>query len=286
MEDLSTNPVAPEVETTAPEASDEEAGDQLETEAAEGSEQEQDAAEDLEEAEYEGKTYKLPKELKEALLRQADYTRKTQEVAEQRRELEQRQQAIAQQTQFQRQHIQEFAQLHALESQLQQYGQVNWQALEQEDPVRAQSLWRQYSQLKDQYGQVAGSLQQKAHQQALERQQAIAKQVQEANATLSRDIKDWGPQKYKDLMEYAVKEWGFSRAEIESYADPRGFKLLHRVHTLEQALKSKAAAPKQPAPEVKPVTTVGKSAPAAKNPEKMTTDEWMKHRNAQLRKRA
>ena len=34
------------------------------------------------EAEYEGKTYKVPKELKDALLRHQDYTQKTQEVAE------------------------------------------------------------------------------------------------------------------------------------------------------------------------------------------------------------
>ena len=41
--------------------------------------------EDDEEVEYEGKTYKVPKELKGALMKNADYTQKTQEVAEQRK---------------------------------------------------------------------------------------------------------------------------------------------------------------------------------------------------------
>jgi hypothetical protein len=40
------------------------------------------------EVEYDGKTYLLPLELKDALLRQADYTRKAQEVAESRRRLQ------------------------------------------------------------------------------------------------------------------------------------------------------------------------------------------------------
>jgi hypothetical protein len=40
------------------------------------------------EVEYEGKTYCLPPELRDALLRQADYTRKTQEVAQARKALE------------------------------------------------------------------------------------------------------------------------------------------------------------------------------------------------------
>ena len=40
------------------------------------------------EVDYNGKSYCLPPELKDALLRQADYTRKTQELAEGRRALE------------------------------------------------------------------------------------------------------------------------------------------------------------------------------------------------------
>lgn len=39
---------------------------------------------DTEEVEHEGKTYRVPKELKESFLRQSDYTRKTQELAQER----------------------------------------------------------------------------------------------------------------------------------------------------------------------------------------------------------
>ena len=40
------------------------------------------------EVEFEGKTYKVSPEIKDALLRQADYTKKTMEVAEQRKAYE------------------------------------------------------------------------------------------------------------------------------------------------------------------------------------------------------
>ena len=51
----------------------------------------------LAEVEIDGKTYKLPPELKDGFLRQADYTRKTQELAEQRRRMEAEREAAGEQ---------------------------------------------------------------------------------------------------------------------------------------------------------------------------------------------
>lgn len=45
---------------------------------------------ELIEVEYDGKPYKVPSELKDALLRQSDYTKKTMEVAERRKAMEER----------------------------------------------------------------------------------------------------------------------------------------------------------------------------------------------------
>src|SRR5215216_3195421 len=45
-------------------------------------------ADEFEDVDFAGKQYRLPKELKSALMMQADYTRKTQDVAEQRKALE------------------------------------------------------------------------------------------------------------------------------------------------------------------------------------------------------
>jgi hypothetical protein len=59
-----------------------------------------DEDDDGEEVEWEGNQYRLPKGIKDALLRQADYTRKTQEVAETRREAEAAKVAVYQQAQL------------------------------------------------------------------------------------------------------------------------------------------------------------------------------------------
>src|SRR5215475_66105 len=70
------------VEVPAPAEADPAAETLTETEAAED---DNDPAESLEEVEFAGKQYRLPKELKSALMMHTDYTRKTQEVAQGRR---------------------------------------------------------------------------------------------------------------------------------------------------------------------------------------------------------
>src|SRR6476660_325944 len=64
--------------------SDDDQGD-AEGDEDEGSQDDQDEDDDSEEVEFGGKKYKLPKDLKPALMMEADYRRKTQELAEQRR---------------------------------------------------------------------------------------------------------------------------------------------------------------------------------------------------------
>jgi hypothetical protein len=51
---------------------------------------ESEASPEFAEVEYEGKSYQVPPEIKDALLRQSDYTRKTTEAAERTRALEQK----------------------------------------------------------------------------------------------------------------------------------------------------------------------------------------------------
>ena len=59
-----------------------------------------------------------------------------------------------------------------------------------------------------------------------------------------------------------------------------------RLHDAALYRKSlaKASAPVEQKPQPQPVRKVGSSAPAAKDPDKMSTEEWMKWRNAQVRK--
>ena len=240
---------------------------------------------DTEEVEHEGQKYKVPKALKPALMMHQDYTRKTQEVAEQRRALETQQQQLAQQAQAQQEYLQEAANVVALDDQIKQFEQVDWTALSQQDPAKAQQLWMTFSQLKDNRAAMLGQLQQKEQQKALEAQQNLAKQIEQSNAVLARDIKGWSPELAGKLRDFAVEKLGFSAQELGQVTDARIVKLLHRAYVGNQLVaKQMGAATQTTTPQAKPVPTVGANAPAGKDPGRMSTDEWMKHRNEQLRK--
>ena len=92
MTEDATNPVDVEDDAVldAPEVDAESYSDDETPEAdAEGAPDEGQPEDDTEEVDWDGAKYRVPKPLKDALLRQADYTRKTQELADQRRTVEQ-----------------------------------------------------------------------------------------------------------------------------------------------------------------------------------------------------
>lgn len=233
---------------------------------------------DAEEIEHEGQKYKLPKALKPLLMMQQDYTRKTQEVAETRKALETERTSLVQQVEAEKANIQDVARLVNIDGQLEQYKAVNWQQLERDDPLQAQSLWRQFQQLKEARQELAGSLSQKMQQRSLAAQQETAKRIQEAHATLSRDIKGWGPELAAKVSDFG-RTAGFSDEELSGTTDPRVVKVLH-LAMLGQQLMSKQMAGARPAgqqPAARPAPTVGGAARAAKDPGRMTTAELAKY---------
>lgn len=210
---------------------------------------------DLVEAEYEGKTYKVPKELKDALLRTQDYTRKTQEVAEMRRAAEQRVQAIQAQEQIMAATFDKAAELKQIQSQLSQFDQVDWQALSDADPVQAQKLLIARQNLERSYGQKAQELQMAQAQY----QQLTAQQRQQMLQEAARELKQRLPEfdaKMAERIRTTVKEYGYSDQELSNVTDPRLVQVLHdamKWRELQaqkpQAMKKVAEAPKAVKPQ-------------------------------------
>jgi hypothetical protein len=237
--------------------------------------------EEEEEVDVDGKKYRVPKALKGALMMQADYTRKTQELAELRRAAE------AEKTRFQQanaEQVQALATVTALDQQLQQFDQINWQQLSDTDPVQAQKLWMQYTQLKDARQQVATRVQQMEQQRAFETQQEIVKRLEEGHAVLKREIPNWGPDVAKQINEFAAKEYGFQPQELAQIVDPRIVKVLHTAMVGAQLLKKQQGSA-QSNQAAKPVTKVGgTNAPARRDMNSMPINDWMKARSEQLRK--
>jgi hypothetical protein len=247
-------------------------------------EQEEALAEALEDVDYEGKQYKLPKELKEALLRQADYTRKTQEVAEQRRQIEiekqQAQMAIQATSAFQ----QEYAQLQNFDAQLEQLRNIDWNAVINEDPqtamklqVRFNDLLRSRNDTADRIGHIQQDLEQR-------RQAEITAQLQRAEIELKAAIPEWGSEELRSGLVKTAMSSGFEADDLANITDPRMIKVLHKAYLYDKAQQKLAkAAPS--AQEIKPATTIKSGKGSGQiNPDKLSADDWVKWREGTLKK--
>jgi hypothetical protein len=210
---------------------------------------------DAEEVEYEGKAYKLPKELKDALLRQQDYTRKTQEVAEKRRSIEEQAASVEFRQKFQEAHFAKAVEAQSLHSQLQQYSQVNWAELAESNPSQYLQLDRQHRQLQEAFGRINADIQQLGNQFAQKMQQDKQKAQARCIEELRRDFKDFGPELLKNLDETG-KSFGFSGEELSEIADPRMIRVLHAAWQFNKLQSGKSLVEKKVS-EARPVQAKG-----------------------------
>ncbi len=235
---------------------------------------------EFEEVEYEGKRYALPKELKDAILRQSDYTRKTQELAQQREQSTAEIAAEKARIEADRANFQAAARLVALDDRLQQFANVDWQALSQSDPVAAQQQFFQYQQLKDARGGLVAQIQQHESQRALQEREATARAMQQANEVLGREIKGWSPEVAKELRAVA-KSLGADDKSVDSIREPWVVRALYAQKVLsEMTAKAQAKPPPPPAVPVKTVT--GGPQKATVDVNKMSIDEYMRHERKRL----
>lgn len=237
-EDTPEQEEAPEAETDEPESTPE--------------------PDEAEEVEFEGRVYKVPKELKPALLRQQDYTKKTQEVAEQRKAVEEKAAFVEEIEQHRAAIFEQAVELKALEASLQQYSKLDWDSLDASDPAEARRLERAQKRMNDQ----ATDLRMKIRQAVEQEQQKTAERRQQmltkGNAELQRDIKGWGPELAKSLLENG-KAYGFNDQELAQIIDPRFVKALHDAYQWRKLQSSKPEVEKKAA-GAKPMKVASRSA--------------------------
>lgn len=284
--DETTNPEAPEVEDVLVEDEDQDEA-ATETEEADSPEGEpEEAAEDSdgEEVEYGGKKYKVPTELKDALLRQDDYTRKTQALAEQRKEVEATIQRLNEVNQAE---VQAIARLGMIEGRLAEYNDVDWDAWDQSDPASANKARWELMQLQQARGDAVGDIQNARNQAQFAAQQEAAKRLEQGQRVLHERIPGWGQEKAVTLLTEGSKAYDFSAEELQGIDDPR------MIMVLNDALEYRRQ--KQAAATVKKVERQQAIVPAAKVKgaptaikgldDRLSTEEWVRRRNAQLAKR-
>lgn len=258
-------------------------GDELQ----EGEQEEGESQEpELADIEYEGKAYKLPPELKDALLRNADYTRKTQEVAEMRKAIAAKEAEAQANFNLSQEVIEAKAQAVSLDNALKQYENVNWQQLEAEDPIAAMSHWRQFQQLQQQRGQVAQYLDKTQAELSEKAAQATEARLRETAQFAQKELKGWTPDLDVKIAQFATNDLGFTAEELRSSLNPQVYKTLYLAHIGQQALQKQATPTQQQnAPAPKPLQKVAtRTSPPAGLDDRLSQDEWLKRRQAQLKR--
>lgn len=268
----------------SPESAENTAADVETDELPEGAELEESTADpDEEEVEYEGEKYKVPAKLKDALLRQSDYTRKTQEVAEIRRQAEAEKQQIAQEREFIQHNLKDVATVTALDQQIAQYQGVNWDQLTESDPVQAMKLERQLRNLQSQREQAAAAVTQRQAHFVQVQQQEAARQLQEGQRVLQREIPGWNESLARELVDYGLKR-GYAPEVLQNIRNPQFVIDLHNSYQFTKLREKASQKPK--VVQEKPVTRIqATKATATKDPDSMSAEEWAKWRNAQIRKK-
>lgn len=240
--------------------------------------------EELTEVVKDGKAYKVPAALKDEILMHADYTRKTQELAESRKQVEATLAQVRQVTALEQQAA---VAIGTIDAQIADFNTIDWDAWEETDPMAAQRAWRQFGQLKETRGTAYQQYLQAQQQRTLVEQQETAKLIEQGSRDLAAKIPQWGPEKAQALQTHASSAYGFRPEELNGITDPRMIEVLHDAYQFRQASAKQQAVKKVEVQQaIKPAAKVtpGK-APARGLDDRLSADDWIKARNAQLAKR-
>lgn len=241
---------------------------------------------DVVEIELNGKKYNVPAELKDGFLMHADYTRKTQATAEKDKAADAK---LAEAETFynvSQEVLEARATLLNVDAQLKQYQDLDWRALENEDPVGAMSAWREFQQLKEVKGNIGGFLDQQQSQRSEQAKLETANRLRETRKFAEEKIPGWSTEVDNKITEFAESK-GFTRETLMNAYSPPVYEVLYLAWLGNQSLQKQQIAPRIPSPTVQPLRTVSaKSSPAVtKNPADMSMDEYAKWSDQKFKKR-
>jgi len=122
--------------------------------------------------------------------------------------------------------IEDVAKITSLDQQLNQYANVNWNQLSDNDFVEAQKLFFTYNQLQQERSQLVSQFEVKKQQVVQKQTQLMAEKIAKGKEILAKEIPNWSPETNQALLSTG-KDYGFSDAELNAIVDPRHVKVLH-----------------------------------------------------------
>ena len=281
-----TNPADEAYEVDAEEVVDDQVSDQ-----GEDGEESEDASQDdeTEEVERNGKKYRIPKDLKDDLLRQDDYTRKTQEVAESRRALEAERVKMNETNEAVETAKFDLRGVQSRLADLQALTEQDWYAVRQMDARdgtnRYDALQREFLTLPHKEAEIKKTLDTKLGEVTQAQQEIIAKRVSEGQAVLARDIPGWGPELGAKLVDFVKSEYGIDeKRHGDAFMDPALVKMAHAAYAAKEASRKQAAQRQgQRVESLKPIPQArAGSGPIKGLDDRLSGEEWIKRREKQL----
>lgn len=179
----------------------------------------QEAQPETAEVEVDGKTYRVPPELKDGYLRQADYTRKTQEVARERDSVLRERQAVEDTAQAMQQLWPIIGDMTATQQYLQRLEKLDWNTLQAQDPIEHNRLKLEAIEAQNKLQYLSAQVDQFSSRMNQMRAQAVAEAAQRNLPIALQLVPDLD--KRKDEFVDTGKRYGFSETELRTVTDPR-----------------------------------------------------------------
>lgn len=227
---------------SAQETLTDEADDEADTGTDGGDPEEADEqAEKLAEVEYEGKTYSVPPELKDAVLRKADYSRRMQEVAAQGKDYAQRIEAAERMTESAGKLADGIAAVKLIDAKLKEFDGIDFDKLEESDPARASLLATKLIRLQRARDNAVSEANAINSQLAKERADALDAKRADMVKTLAKELPGWGDALGEKVSQYALR-CGFTAPELQTFTDPRVVIALDKARKFDAIQEGRVAA--------------------------------------------
>lgn len=220
----------------------------------------------------------------------ADYTKKSQTVAEQAKALEARQSVVEKIEGLQGKVLDTYSKGLQIRSEIEQLSTIDLNALWQSDPDQARRVSDAISQKRAAFADIVQEVNRQEQEITESRKAETARLLDEGKKTVLKRVPDF-EKHLPEVIEYATKNFGISQKDAENWAlNPVAAVTMHKAMMWDkmQAKTAKAVKP-QPAQAVAvaPMKSSGKASAKldlVKDADKMSPDEWLRQRNAQLKR--
>lgn len=243
-----------------PETLTDEPENEADAETDEGDPEDAEDEGELVEVEYEGKAFKVPPELKDAVLRKADYSRNMQEVSAQRKEVAQRIESADKLIEGAEKYAEVLAQVSVIDQQIKQLESIDFDALERDDPAQASILALKLMRAQQSRDKAVNGAQGIEAELEAERQKIDTAKRGEMLKALEKDLPGWGDELGTKITQYAIKH-GFTASDLQSLTDPKVVIALNKARKFDAIQEGKAAV-KTKAQNAPPVVKPGAKRPA------------------------